>query len=171
MYKKIEIKARKYLYNHGLNCPADLNYIMKKRKIILVHRKLTHDEAILIKDNHDKVIIVDKRQTLGQKRFNIAHELAHDILEHEGNIFTSRKAINLKNKSSADQQADIFASELLIPTPVLKRKARKYRYNLGLLARKFKVTRQAMITKMKIKKIHYNDNLYKDFYNNSFRNI
>jgi Zn-dependent peptidase ImmA (M78 family) len=144
---------------------------MKKRKITLIYRKLTYDQAMLIKNKNHKVIIVDERQTLGQKRFNVAHELAHDILEHEGNIFTSRKAINLKDKSSTDQQADIFASELLIPTPVLKRKAHKYNYNLGLLARKFKVTRQAMITKMKIKKIYYNDNLYKDFYNNSFRNI
>jgi len=77
---------------------------MKKRKVTLIYRKLTHDEAMLIKYKNHKVIIVDERQTLGQKRFNVAHELAHDILEHEVNIFTSRKAINLKNKSSTDQQ-------------------------------------------------------------------
>ncbi|WP_027339966.1 ImmA/IrrE family metallo-endopeptidase [Halonatronum saccharophilum] len=154
----IELKARQYLKLHNLSYPTDLNYILKKRNIKLVNRKLTKDEAMFVRTGEEKIIIIDKRQSIGQLRFNTAHELGHDILGVGNSIFDNHPP-PLAKRSLTDRQADIFASELLIPTPSLKKEALKYNYNLEILASIFKVTLQAMKTKMIIKGLPY-ESLY-----------
>ncbi|WP_018249757.1 ImmA/IrrE family metallo-endopeptidase [Orenia marismortui] len=164
--KIIELKARQYLTANNLNCPVDLNHIIKQRQITLVDRKLTEDEAMFIRTDKEKIMIIDKRQSPGQLRFNVAHEIAHDILDVGNTIFTNPSPAFSKEKSPEDIAADIFASELLIPTPVLKRESYRCKYDLDKLVKFFKVTRQAMITKLSIKKIPCRDG--KKIYGNFF---
>ena len=153
-YKKIELKARHYITSKNLSCPVDLNNIAKERNIIMVDRELQNGQAMYIPDPEQKIIIIDKQnQSPEQLRFNVAHELAHDILEHKKSILTNPSAKVPGDKSPQDRQADVFASELLIPTPVLKREFIKQKGNILKLASDFQVTIEAIKAKAKIKNL------------------
>lgn len=153
-YKKIELKARHYITSNDLSCPVDLNNIVKERDIIMVDKELQNGQAMYIPDQEQKIIIIDKQnQSPEQLRFNVAHELAHDIMEHNNSILSNPNAKIAGNKSPQDRQADVFASELLIPTPVLKREFIKHKGNILKLANDFKVTTEAIRAKAKIKNL------------------
>ena len=153
-YKKIELKARQFITSNNLSCPVDLNKIAEQRNIIIVDRELKNGQAMYIPDPNQKIIIVDKKnQSPGQIRFNTGHELSHDINEHKNSIFTNPTAKIPGNKSPEDRQADVFASELLIPTPILKREFIKKQGDIDKLAKYFKVTTEAVRTKAKIKNL------------------
>ncbi|WP_408956192.1 ImmA/IrrE family metallo-endopeptidase [Natroniella sp. ANB-PHB2] len=152
-YKIIERDARKYLDFNELSPPVNLDYIVNKEGITLIQRPMQKKSAMLIKSGPHKLLCVNSRQSLGQKRFNVAHELAHHLLAHKGDVFISKINGEPRMKSEQDRQADIFASELLIPTTTLKRKIYNYDLSLRELARFFKVTGQALETKLNVKRL------------------
>lgn len=83
----------------------------------LSHQKLTQligtSEGLLFEESIDETrrhIILyndDPEVPLGRKRFTIAHELGHFFLQHE------------RETDQAETEADLFASQLLMPLPVL----------------------------------------------------
>ncbi|MCK8817177.1 ImmA/IrrE family metallo-endopeptidase [Natroniella sulfidigena] len=151
-FELIESQARNFLKKHNLTVPVKLNKATNILNIEIKEVSYPVNSAILYKGHSKNLIVIGKQQSLGQKRFNIAYGIAHVLPQHQEEFFTS----NLKkNKPLKEKEADVFASELLIPTPVLKQKAAKFNYNINKLAEFFKVTRQAILTKLKIKDIPY----------------
>lgn len=73
--------------------------------------------------NNDKVIVVEKSETLQHQRLIIAHELAHYFLDYLGNTeymdkdkaYSKMYYKNNNKNDIKDIRADIFAIELLMP--------------------------------------------------------
>lgn len=166
-YDEIEESARTLIDNYKLACPVNLDSILEKRNIILIKEQLDQDEAMLMKEGDKKIIIVDPRQSNGQIRFNVGHEIGHDVRKHEGNIFTSPKGAKFTGrKSIEDLEADVFASELLIPTPALSRLAAYCKYDLIKMSNFFMVSVDAMKFKLKVKNMpyRYKGKIYGNFF-------
>ncbi len=82
----------------------------------------------------------------GRKRFTLAHEIAHFVL-HKNNPqgrFDTGHQFAIWNEASEEAEANVFASELLMPdylfTPRLKRQTPSFR-NLDQLAEEFAASR------------------------------
>ncbi|GAB6138011.1 ImmA/IrrE family metallo-endopeptidase [Halanaerobaculum tunisiense] len=163
--KQAELKARNFLNQYNFEIPINLNRAAKLLKVKIKLADINTESATLYKGRHKNLIIISQHQSKAQQRFNIAHELAHLLLNHTGKVFTSYEAEE-KTKPLREKQADICASELLIPTLALKKKVHRCKYDLDKLAKSFKVTRQAMATKLDIKNIPYNchNESYGDFF-------
>ena len=91
----------------------------------------------------EKIIMVNKNDSSGHKRFTIAHELAHFSLTVKGEkrtiIHIIRKNLHGKGeRSEADDRemvANYFAANLLMPSLDFKRKYQQLREKGGFLSR------------------------------------
>lgn len=106
------------------------------------------------------LIFYNVNTTRGRQRFTIAHEIGHAFLHTD--LFVCRVAETYsRTKASrrpvAEQEADFFASELLIPLPVLDRYAPAHLEGLPeaafqrlvtRLSRTFNVSKTAMRIKL-----------------------
>ena len=158
LYNKVKIVARKLIKE--TEAPIKLNPILDDLNVVKLECKFEKEGALLYRDAEDKIILVNKDQPLGQKRFNIAHEIGHLALNHKGIIMQSSSHPLKQNKSKKEKEADVFASELLIPSTCLKREAFKCQFDVQQLKRKFKVSEQAMVVKMKILNLPYKNTRY-----------
>lgn len=132
--------------------------------------------AVLIRSPHcgsasGYRIAVNRRDTVERQRFSVAHELAHFVLhrrdpdfeaveddedygsvvplfELKGNSFRSRFA-SLNRSDRLEQEADIFAATLLMPPNLIRRSAAFRRNDLPTLAKEFRVSRQAMLKRLR----------------------
>jgi Zn-dependent peptidase ImmA (M78 family) len=86
----------------------------------------------------DRLIGVNRNHHNHRRRFSIAHEIAHVLLGHPAEGISFRKEIRLY-----DQEADICASELLIPGTILLPVLERTR-NIRVLASTFLVSPEAM---------------------------
>ena len=88
-----------------------------------------------------KFLLANERLPLGRFRFSIAHELGHLLLNHK-----PLTHINEKRSPRLEREADVFASELLLPEHLLrsdcKARAREE------LARLYRVSRQTLAIRM-----------------------
>lgn len=118
-------------------------------------------QKYLFLEVHANTIIIEARlleqESQGRYRFTLAHELAHWILHKEDIISAQNEAayIDGAHNNKMENQADYFASALLMPLPVIK----KYYYTLNgkgynkfeLIAdmsERFNVSKQAMQIKL-----------------------
>ena len=75
-----------------------------------------------------------------RRRFTIAHEIGHLLLEHTCNK-------NQDDGSHNETEANIFASELLVPTSFIKKDYTKMQ-NIQTLSKMYRVSDQALSMKM-----------------------
>ena len=69
----------------------------------------------ILKTGNERVIVVNYKKSLEDKRFILAHELSHYFLEYSGQgQFISHKP-NRKNKGQKEQDVDFLAACLLMP--------------------------------------------------------
>jgi Zn-dependent peptidase ImmA (M78 family) len=108
------------------------------------------DGAILEIDGKPAIAVLNKARPLQRQRFTLAHELGHIFLKHtERDIYDSEEIrensgqLIEKAKPPQEIEADIFASELLIPYEHLKKYTADMN-NIDKLARTFQVSKQAM---------------------------
>lgn len=156
LVKKAELEARKFFQNNNLSCPINLAQIAKIIDGVILEGEFEEEGAICIITDSKTYICVDKNQEEGQKRFNVAHEAGHKILKHEGRIFASSGNI----KPFYEKQADVFASELLIPRIELKKNAPRFNFDVQKLKEYFVVSEKAMVVKMKICNLPINNTIY-----------
>jgi len=99
---------------------------------------LPHGVSAIV-DIEDKSIGVNAALAEPRKRFSIAHEVGHVILEHPEYVFP----IEGRQDLILEREANAFAAEFLVPMPVLKAAFRECR-DYEQLAQRFVVDRDVM---------------------------
>jgi Zn-dependent peptidase ImmA (M78 family) len=140
-----------------LEPPIDIEKIAKSRGLKLVSYPLGDDVSGLLSIK-DGTIGYNQKESGVRKRFTIAHELGHVELHKEKSDLFVDKQFLFRGKNSRDtpanqileQEANAFASAILMPTDLVKREVEKIEMDLGSeeaikeLARIFGVSTTAM---------------------------
>jgi Zn-dependent peptidase ImmA (M78 family) len=98
--------------------------------------------AVFSESGGRRRLLVNSRLPRGRFRFSIAHELGHFLLKHE-----PLTHIGEKRSPALEREADIFASELLLPEDLLR--ADCAHRTVPDIARRYIVSRQALEIRMK----------------------
>ncbi|WP_408955789.1 ImmA/IrrE family metallo-endopeptidase [Natroniella sp. ANB-PHB2] len=160
IFKRAEITARKFLKMNNLTTPIDLEKAAQILGVKIAYVSFEGQGALVYNDNFNsdkKLIIVSANQTREQLRFNIAHELAHILLKHCNTILQTHPE---EDKPNYEKEANICASELLIPRNKVKQAFYKYSGDIKKLKNHFQVSEQAMVTKMEILNLPYENTFY-----------
>lgn len=137
--------ARKVLARCGDVCPDGWPCDLEKAVgcvlpgFIVVELSMLPPGVSAIVDPECRGIGVNGLLTCCRKRFAIAHEIGHLLLEHPEFVF----GVQGRQDAILEREADMFASEFLVPAPVLQREFRKCR-DYEQLAVLFKVEREVM---------------------------
>ena len=114
---------------------------------------LSVDERYMSKYGTDKIIKINKVDSIQHKRFTIAHEIAHYIFDYKGGDFASVFYItdDEHNSHIEEQRANRFAAAILMKKDVFidMFNAYKKEYNnhyelINCLAEKFNVSQKAV---------------------------
>ena len=133
-----ELAARKILRELGMKkAPVSLNLITKKLGIRLTEEPFDEElSGILVKESGAVVIGVNSTHHENRKRFTIAHEIGHYMLDHPGEMFIDKtlrqKAVVVRRDGRSSEgtdkheiEANRFAAELLMPSEVVEEEVRK----------------------------------------------
>jgi hypothetical protein len=125
----IDLKTKEVLtevFGEEIVIPIDILEVVKKYKFTLVNALLDeNDDGFIIVDNGKKNILgfetnkligVNSSKTLPWKRFIIAHELGHYILEYKNsNKLQFAHRDHRKGKNERENDIDYFAASILMP--------------------------------------------------------
>lgn len=152
------IDASNFRLNFGLtpNKPFDIMEFLRTQKILTILTRISDNiSGMAIKTNKHRFIVVNSKQSLGRQNFTICHELYHLYIQKE---FSSMVCIagSFNKRNGIEYQADLFASQLLIPTVELVNliPEEERDHNISLLTiitleQHFKCSRQALLVKLK----------------------
>lgn len=120
-------------------------------------------------DAEEMIIWIDRgeaRRSPGRRRFTIAHEIGHLVLHvpvlHEvfydpatdvQEVEEDPPASDLPELRRREREANIFASELLMPESLVNEQARATGFNLPALADRFEVSVPAMRLRLRLLKL------------------
>mgnify|MGYP001020970828 CR=1 FL=1 len=116
---KAPVEARKLLHRGGFEVPIDLQVVCEYLGLKLLIGDLdTLDGLFLAKQGGGMgIIVVNEHRCRARKRFTIAHEIGHAVLNHFSISFSDGNGLN--NSSWQERQANAFAAELLMPRDFL----------------------------------------------------
>lgn len=148
--------ARKILRDCKIiNPPVDMQFILDQKNYEYIEVDTFPDDvdALFIKDDNDGKIYaaVNASHHVHRKRFSIAHEFGHILLNHDLNYYQTYITIDNppteKTHTSAEAafetEANVFAGEILVPLEMLK-KAFKKSQDLKELSKIFWVSQQVV---------------------------
>ena len=142
-----------------LTTPVNIEGIAKSRGLQVVAYALGDDVSGLLSIEGDKATIgYNLKEPEHRIRFTIAHELGHYELHREQShlfvdkqfIYRSQHSGNTPVTLAMEQEANAFASAILMPTDLLRSEIQKIDLNLmddkaiQILATKFQVSATAM---------------------------
>lgn len=151
--------ARALLKEHGISsAPVPVDRIAHKLGVRVQFASLDNDLSGMAHIRDGVVVIgVNSLHAPNRQRFTLAHELGHVVLHRsilESTVHVDRVLLRDRNSSNGtdlqEMQANAFASELLMPTDMLKVILRGRQAILdddeevATLARKFRVSESAM---------------------------
>ena len=161
--REIEEKVASLLTKHGIGeAPVRVDAIAKAEGVPIVESSIDGDiSGALIRNGGTAGIAVNAKQHPNRKRFTIAHELAHFLLDHtnEDHIDWEFSILRRDGKSSeaSDEkeiEANAFAANLLMPKQFLREDLERYRNYRGelelddeakrVLANKYRVSEIAL---------------------------
>lgn len=158
--KLINSKVSSILRDHDtISLPIDIYEIAKRRGIEVLAYPLGDDVSGLLSIENGKGTIGYKdSETPVRQRFTIAHELGHyelhrdkaDLFVDKQFIYRSVNSGDTVEKKIMEQEANYFASAILIPTNMLRKEIEKINFDLASettiedLAKKFNVSTMAM---------------------------
>lgn len=130
--KKLDLirrKARALLKKHDLlEIPVNLEDLAKRLGVTIVKEDLDEEVSglLLIRDN--KVTIgINKNHHPNRQRFTLGHELGHYLLHSDqSTVFVDGDVIIFRDTKSGEGEdwneveANNFAAELLMPTPLVR---------------------------------------------------
>lgn len=124
------IAKRIYKREH-LEVPADIEKVLKKYADVEGEDIPFKGDAICINRDNDRPLIMYDYNTIEtRKRFTLAHELGHIIIPwHTGMISCNTdnlESINSGKYKDMEIEANVFSSEILMPTEWLKAKVNMY---------------------------------------------
>lgn len=117
-----QIEARKLLEELKLfTLPVNLTRICDMLGIVIRYDALKGLDGYFIRNPETKkiMIVVNDLVSLGRQRFSVAHELGHIRLKH-GMLGFSTAGMVIR-REQMEVNANYFASELLMPKPLLQR--------------------------------------------------
>jgi hypothetical protein len=90
----------------------------------------------------------ESRQSLGRRRFTLAHEIGHWVCQfQQGRVeprYCRAEEIGVGAGKALEREANAFAADLLMPAELLRREAAALRLNIHALARRLEVSPPAM---------------------------
>ncbi len=124
-----QIKAAKLVEEYGISRPEDIRLedIAYDLGALVIEDLLVGAAARLLVTDRGSVIRVNTEEPYPyRKRFSIAHELGHLVLDHGHSyerVCTDENILDFNwNSKSEETQANAFAAEFLLPTALLKPK-------------------------------------------------
>lgn len=136
----IRIEAEAILNKMGIKrLPIELKAVCAYLGIELKQSNLLHHDGMLLQSHKNNIIIVDKKQRTERKRFTIAHEIGHYVMGHRGISYLGGK------DAIEEQEANVFASELLMPTKYMLHLWSLESLYMGLVAGVFDVSQTAAL--------------------------
>jgi len=129
--RDIEKRAAQFLYRHGVSqAPTPIKELAEAEGLTIVEMAFDSEmSGALIRSHGSSGIVVNAAQHPNRKRFTIAHELAHYLLDHadkdEDHIDWKFTVIRRDGKSSEasdiqEIEANTFAACLLMPSDFLR---------------------------------------------------
>lgn len=141
----------KKFYNKPLCPPIDIEYLAKCLGFQVVRIYAVGDECSGIVSPKHKLIGVNGNHHPHRQRFTIAHEVGHILLHHP-----AEQQCTVREVAAFNREADMFASELLVPSFFLASVACRF-HSERTIARLFDVSDNVML--LKIGRIRSNDKL------------
>jgi len=162
--REIEEKVTDLLAKHAITAaPIPVDVIAQQEGVRIVLSAFSGDvSGALLRSGGVSGIAVNASQSPTRRRFTIAHELAHFLLDHrpdEDHLDWEFSVLRRDDKSAEgtdfrEIEANAFAANLLMPKDFLKKDLSRYLNRNGvvelsdsersLLARKYKVSEIAM---------------------------
>src|SRR5215211_4690008 len=148
--------AERILIGLGITEPKDIDLeaIAWSRGAAVRYRQLENCEAMIVGSQRRAIITVNNSSIFVRRRFSLAHEIGH-WHHHRGRILFcgSREIDNPANSAlNPEHQADIFASDLILPDYLFRpRAARLKRVTLSAareLAGEFNASLTATLLKL-----------------------
>ncbi|GHT01930.1 hypothetical protein AGMMS50276_31110 [Synergistales bacterium] len=93
-------------------------------------------------------ILVNSNLKPGRFRFSIAHEIGHFMLNHRSS-FILADGKYIRGDVRLERQADVFASELLLPEASLREDLSVREFSVSELAKLYRVSQQTLEIKIK----------------------
>lgn len=115
MIKEKDIEKIK---KHQKSCPVRITAITDEYNIKVYNSEMDSNiSGAIIKEGDNYVIYVNDKHHANRQRFTIAHEIAHYILHKDriGDNLTDNAMYRSKLSNSFERQANILASEILMP--------------------------------------------------------
>jgi Zn-dependent peptidase ImmA (M78 family) len=142
--------------------PIDVELIARRLKVPIYAKPLPKDiSGFLHRDGANAIIAVNSKHVRSRRRFTIAHELGHLILDHKPDqvhvdkMFSIRFRANALNADPEETQANFFAAALLMPESMLRRDLEAFDHDgmlndgvLTLLVERYSVSMQALIIRL-----------------------
>ncbi len=132
-------KANIILNELGINSPEDidLELIAFNRGLIIQEKELRGCEGRLINNKDYGLIIINKTiKEAGKKRFVIAHEMGHFELQKGTNsisICDESSFINWNKNGPQENEANVFAAEILLPKGIFIEMCKGRRFSKDLV--------------------------------------
>mgnify|MGYP000727102323 CR=1 FL=1 len=143
------IKARKKYLGAGAHVPICPYAMCEAMGMDLRFVKIPSFEGMYIADQN--LVLISAERPEGRKRFTCAHEIGHHELGH-GTVID--EILECGSNKAEEQEADLFASMLLMPSSAINRTIIKYGIaaerltsdDIYILSKYFGVSYQAFIT-------------------------
>ncbi len=113
-------------------------------------------DALFVYNNGVSYAAVNKKHHLHRKKFSLAHELGHKLMNHDVNYY--KISFTIDNPPDKDdhhrledifeKEANIFAGELLVPLNMLKSEFKKNQ-DIPTLSNIFKVSQEVLSIRIK----------------------
>lgn len=135
IYKCPEQYAQDIIESFNLTPPIDLDKILERLDIKINYETLISMEALLIISQGKKNIILDNYRARNEKRekFTIAHEIGHYLIPWHDNLQQCDNTVNFDSDDKIEQEANDFASELLVPEEYLLQDLEDKKLTLDLI--------------------------------------
>lgn len=152
--KEIKLLAQELLRINNLMPPTNLTELARKLKANIHYKKLPPNcdgWTIALNPNFspevEYIILINRNRMPVRQRFTIAHEIGHIVLNHL-NIKPAFQKTDKIHYSGLERDADIFASELLMPTDFIIRKIEEGMTDTKSLSNHFNVSKRAIEIKL-----------------------
>jgi Zn-dependent peptidase ImmA (M78 family) len=161
--RQIEERVHDLLHEHNVDrVPVPVEAIARAVGLPIVETEMEADvSGALIRSGNLQGIAVNSSQAPVRKRFTVAHELAHFLLDHVDKDhvdwhFTVIRRDGSSSEAEDDQEiaANFFAASLLMPKHILRKDVERHKHFDGevqlddtdilVLAKKYKVSEAAM---------------------------
>lgn len=124
-------RAERILIHLGITepCDIDLEAIAWTQGAIVNYRPLDGCEARIVGSRRRAVIAVNSLSSPERRRFSLAHELGHWNLHRGEVLFCEKNDVgNFENSDlNPERQADMFASDLLLPNYLVEPRLKKWK--------------------------------------------